>query len=155
MVRALCDSFPPLGTRDLARRTETDPGYVSRVLDLLDREDLILVGAQAIYLHTGEGDLAVAPYTTDADLASVPADLLPEPGLQECLEGAGFRRTPDIGIWGKQVPGDRPVSMTVDLLVPELLGARAGAPPGWDRTAIAWRARSGGSRRRWSIEPGW
>lgn len=41
IVRALCDSFPPLGTRDLAKRTRTDPGYVSRVLDLLDREDLI------------------------------------------------------------------------------------------------------------------
>lgn len=97
------------------------------LLDALDalggqRRAVILVGAQAIYLHTGEGDLAVAPYTTDADLAFVPADLLPEPGLQECLEGAGFRRTPDIGIWGKQVPGDRPVSVTVDLLVPELLG---------------------------------
>jgi hypothetical protein len=29
---------------------------------------LVLVGAQAIYLHTGDADLAVAEYTTDADL---------------------------------------------------------------------------------------
>ncbi|OGK79188.1 MAG: hypothetical protein A2X52_00930 [Candidatus Rokubacteria bacterium GWC2_70_16] len=86
------------------------------------RTAVILVGAQAIYLHTGEADLAVAPYTTDADLAFVPPDLLPEPRLHECLEAAGFRRTPDIGIWEKQVPGDRPVSVAVDLLVPELLG---------------------------------
>jgi len=27
-----------------------------------------LVGAQAVYVHVGEGDLAVPPYTTDADL---------------------------------------------------------------------------------------
>lgn len=86
------------------------------------RAAVILVGAQAIYLHTGEADLAVAPYTTDADLAFVPGDLLPEPGLQQCLEAAGFLRTSDIGIWAKQFPGDRPVSVTVDLLVPELLG---------------------------------
>jgi hypothetical protein len=29
---------------------------------------LVLVGAQATYLHTGDADLAVAEYTTDADL---------------------------------------------------------------------------------------
>lgn len=31
------------------------------------RSSLVLVGAQAIYLHTGEADIAVAPFTTDAD----------------------------------------------------------------------------------------
>jgi len=39
------------------------------------RDATILVGAQAIYLHTGDADLAVAEYTTDADLALDP-DLL-------------------------------------------------------------------------------
>ncbi len=33
------------------------------------RDAAILVGAQAIYLHTGDAELAVAEYTTDADLA--------------------------------------------------------------------------------------
>lgn len=33
-------------------------------VDQLDA--IVLVGAQAIYLHTGDADLAVAPYTTDA-----------------------------------------------------------------------------------------
>jgi len=41
IVRALCDFLPPLGVRDLASRSGTNPGYVSRVLDLLEREDLI------------------------------------------------------------------------------------------------------------------
>ena len=41
IIRALCDFVPPIGVRALAARTGTDPGYCSRVLDLLDREDLI------------------------------------------------------------------------------------------------------------------
>ena len=41
------------------------------------RDATILVGAQAIYLHTGDAELAVAEYTTDADLALDP-DLLDE-----------------------------------------------------------------------------
>ena len=53
-----------------------DPLYVAARRTLLDAleavemqlDALVLVGAQAVYLHTGEGDLAVAPYTTDADL---------------------------------------------------------------------------------------
>lgn len=48
---------------------------------------LVLVGAQAVYLHAGEADLAVAPYTTDADLALEPARLGPEPRLEEALRG--------------------------------------------------------------------
>jgi hypothetical protein len=48
------------------------------------------VGAQAIYLHTGDVDLGVAEYTTDADLALDP-DLLAEiPPLEQALESAGF-----------------------------------------------------------------
>ncbi len=34
---------------------------------------LVIVGTQAVYLQVGEGDLAVAPYTTDGDLAVEPA----------------------------------------------------------------------------------
>jgi hypothetical protein len=41
VVRALCDQAPPWGVRALAARAGTDPGYVSRLLDLLDREELV------------------------------------------------------------------------------------------------------------------
>jgi hypothetical protein len=41
IVRALCDFAPPVGVRELAARAKTDPGYVSRVFALLEREDLI------------------------------------------------------------------------------------------------------------------
>ena len=60
---------------------EPDRQYVvarSVLLDALDalgaqREAVILVGAQAIYLHTAAVELAVAEFTTDADLTLDPA----------------------------------------------------------------------------------
>lgn len=41
LVRALCDFRPPVGLRELAKRTGVDPGYASRVVDFLEREALI------------------------------------------------------------------------------------------------------------------
>lgn len=41
IARALCDWRPPVGVRELARRAETSPGYATRVLKLLEREDVI------------------------------------------------------------------------------------------------------------------
>jgi hypothetical protein len=41
VVRALCDYRPPRGVRELAMKTGTDAGYVSRVIALLEREDLV------------------------------------------------------------------------------------------------------------------
>lgn len=57
------------------------------------RDALILVGAQAIYLRVGESDLAVAPYTTDGDLAIDPRRLSDIPPLEKSLMGAGFPAT--------------------------------------------------------------
>ncbi len=74
-----------------------DPLYVNARRVLLDAltalepqlDSIVLVGAQAIYVHTGAvTDLAVAEYTTDADLAVAPADLRDSP----LLEGEGPRR---------------------------------------------------------------
>jgi hypothetical protein len=42
IVRALCDWRSPVGVRELARRTGTNPGYVTRVLSLLEDEDVIV-----------------------------------------------------------------------------------------------------------------
>jgi hypothetical protein len=41
VIRALCDFREPGGVRDLATKTGLDPGYVSRILALLDREMLV------------------------------------------------------------------------------------------------------------------
>jgi hypothetical protein len=64
---------------------DPDPLYVAARRVLLDALEaiephlgaLVLVGAQAAYLHAGEADLAVAPYTTDGDLALDPTRLEP------------------------------------------------------------------------------
>ncbi len=45
IVRALCDWRPPVGVRELARRAATDPGYTTRVLNLLRDEDVVRRGA--------------------------------------------------------------------------------------------------------------
>jgi hypothetical protein len=101
---------------------EPDAHYVAArraLLDVLEalgehRQSVVLVGAQAIYLITGEGDLAAAPFTTDADLALDPARLRPDPPLEAALGSAGF--TPargKVGTWTSRTGID------VDLLVPE------------------------------------
>jgi hypothetical protein len=41
LVRALVDGAPPFGIRRLAALAGTDPGYVSRLCDLFDREELV------------------------------------------------------------------------------------------------------------------
>lgn len=80
------------------------------------RDAVVLVGAQAVYLHTGDGDLAVAPFTKDADMALDPSLLHDVPELAEALGKAGFRPGEHPGSWLGQ--SDIPV----DLLVPATLG---------------------------------
>lgn len=90
-----------------------DPLYVAARTVLLDalealgsqRDATIVVGAQAIYMRTGEADLPVAPYTTDADLALAPGDLADEPHLEDLLGGAEFSQEgQQPGSWVKSVP---------------------------------------------------
>lgn len=90
-----------------------------------DQQDaVILVGAQAVYLHTGEADLAVAEYTTDGDIAIDPSALKSAPRLEESLTAAGFTQDlKEVGRWltTRQIDVD-PVTVKVDLLVPEAVG---------------------------------
>ena len=56
------------------------------LLDALDalgphRDAIVLVGAHAVYLRVGAADLAVAPFTTDGDLAIDPGVLAEIPPL--------------------------------------------------------------------------
>lgn len=100
-----------------------DPEYVAArrvLLDALDalrthRKAVVLVGAQAIYLQVGEGDLAVSPYTTDGDLAIDPRELDDEPDLARVLQAAGFELTVRPGSWTM-------AEVQIDLLVPASLG---------------------------------
>jgi nucleotidyltransferase-like protein len=98
---------------------------------------LVLVGAQAVYLHTGDSDVAIASHTVDADLAVVPERLHDDPHLEDAMRSAGFvndltRHQPGTWISRDGVP--------VELLVPEQLhtgGGRRGAriPPHSKRAA--------------------
>lgn len=127
---------------------ELDELYVMArrvLLDALDalgahREAIVLVGAQAVYLRVGESNLAVAPFTTDGDLALDPAILAEIPPLERALMGAGFYpKTKDsVGIWitKRATSGQVDTEVAVDLLVPASVrpgvGRRAARLPGHD-----------------------
>jgi hypothetical protein len=108
----------------------------SALLDALDaladqREALVLIGAQAIYLHTGAVPVALGEATKDTDLAIDPRALSDDPLLEEAMQRAGFHRNltdPQPGSWLS------PRGIPVDLMVPAALageGGRRGAriPP--------------------------
>lgn len=98
---------------------------------------VVLVGAQAVYLHTGNTDLAVAPTTTDADIALTPDRLHDKPLLEDALRAAGFIAGPNPGTW-RGTSG-----VAVDLMVPESLsgtGGRRGARLPLHGNRIARRA---------------
>ena len=106
------------------------------------RDALILVGAQAVYLRVGEGDLAVAPYTTDADLAIDPSRLAEIPPLEQSLRDAFFRpqSNQSVGIWvTTRTIAAKEVDISIDLLVPATAsrnaGSRAADLTGHDRKA--------------------
>ena len=42
LIRALADFRPPLGLREVAKRAGVDAGYASRIIDVLDREALVV-----------------------------------------------------------------------------------------------------------------
>lgn len=86
---------------------EPAPEYVAArriLLDALDaldehRDNLVLVGAQAVYHHTGAADLNVPLMTTDADLAINADGLADVPEIGDVLRSAGFTPGPNPGHW--------------------------------------------------------
>lgn len=82
----------------MQRVTFIDPGYVEARRVLLDALEalaphalaLVIAGAQGVYLRVGDGDLAVAPYTTDGDIAVNPESLAPDPTIEGVMTAAGF-----------------------------------------------------------------
>jgi len=89
------------------------------------RDALILVGAQAVYLRSEGADLAVAAFTADADLGIDRNRLSDLPRLEKAMEGADFslaadRATRQPGQWFRvvEIEGES-VEIPVDLLIPE------------------------------------
>jgi hypothetical protein len=101
----------------------------SALLDALDaledhRESVIVIGAQAIYLHTGSAQVALAEATKDSDLALDVRSLGDDPRIEVAMERANFRRNPESNQPGAWVS---PTGIPVDLMVPEAITIRARA----------------------------
>ena len=115
--------------------------YVAARMVLLDalealgsqREAIIVVGAQAVYLRTGDaGITGVAPYTTDADLVLAPFWLAAEPHIENLMRDASFEQKDDPGVWWKTVDiAGSPTDVEVDIMVPERY-----APAGGRRSVL-------------------
>jgi len=96
------------------------------------RVAVTLVGAQAVYLRVGDADIAVAPSTTDGDLALNPEELRAAPPLERLMRGAGFERRrgydgkPQVGVWARTDNMATGAQVTVDLLMPEAVATAAG-----------------------------
>lgn len=106
---------------------------------------LVLVGAQAIYLHTGDAEIAVAEYTTDGDVLINPQVLQPEPEIAEAMRSGGFSLAelegrPAVGIWAARYEiNSVPATVSVDLLVPKSIGGggrRAARIPPHEQGAV-------------------
>ena len=96
------------------------------------RSAVVVAGAQAIYLRAGAGELAVADFTTDGDLAVDPELLEDAPPLGDLMEEAGFSLAElqgalEPGIWeAPAVVNGVEVKIPVDLIVPEGVASSGG-----------------------------
>jgi predicted amino acid dehydrogenase len=116
------------------------------------KASVILIGAQAIYLRTGNATFALAEATKDSDLAIDTRELGEDPLLEEAMTSAGFILNPV-----SQQPGAwmSPNGIPVDLMVPEHLagsGSRAASasrptPSTLHAGRPDWRPRSSTSHR--------
>lgn len=87
------------------------------------RGAVIVVGAQAVYLHTGAIDLGVPEFTLDADITLDPDLLQAIPEIEAAMLGARFVRGNRVGVWiaPRSVAGT-PANVEVDLMVPDAVG---------------------------------
>ncbi len=131
----------PLPPRPPMIRSPYDPESVAARRVLLDAlaalrphgSAVIVAGAQAVYLRTGSTDLAIAPFTTDGDLALDPTRLGNDPRLGDAMEAAGFTLHRhegghlEPGAWERSTVVDgRDYLIPVNLIVPEAVAARPG-----------------------------
>lgn len=111
------------------------PEYVSARRALLDAlaaleehlDNLVLVGAQAVYQHAGEAELNVPMMTTDGDLAVNTHGLADAPEIGKLLRAAGFTPGSNPGHWIAAS------SVAVDLMV---VPHQAGTTRGSARAAL-------------------
>lgn len=118
----------------------------SAVLDALTalrehRDSIVVIGAQAIYLHTGGAPVAVAEATKDSDLAVDSRSVGNHPLIEEAMAKARFVLNPESGQPGAWLS---PAGMPVDLMVPDAIAgggnSSADVPPTVDELSVAPRA---------------
>ena len=88
----------PPGYRQGECVTDIDSIYVAARRVLLDAlqalqlhsDSMVLIGAQAVYVRTERTELAIAPFTTDADIALNPTSLGSTPEISRIMEDAHF-----------------------------------------------------------------
>jgi hypothetical protein len=95
----------------------------SALIDALEalskhKNSVIVIGAQAIYLHTGAADVALAEATKDSDLALDARSLGEDPRIEQAMQDAHFYLNPVSGQPGAWLS---PKGVPVDLMVPESL----------------------------------
>ena len=106
--------------------TSYDQHYIDARETLLDAVEAlgshsdaaILVGVQAVYVHTESVDdsFALSPFTHDADIALDPDPLANSPAIIDVMSRAGFRLTNPPGTFTKDG------GTQVDLMVPKAVG---------------------------------
>ena len=155
------------GPSDVSRPQDLDPRYVAARRVLLDAltvlaphgDAVILAGAQAVYLHTGAADLAIAPYTTDGDLVLDPLLLGEAPELRS---RDVRRRVPNLQLAARRprrarhLAGERlscrggdPGSGRSHRPRGRRVGHRADAPHASAATALALLGARSDSRQHW------
>lgn len=130
----------------MSRPGDADPVLVRArtvLLDALDalvdqRDAVIVVGAQAVYLRTGGVDVAIPESTSDGDLVLAPGLLVDDPLLEQAMRRAGFLPAlgDAVGTWTSQdgIPVDLMVPRSMDQAEsPRTRGARI--PPHDPRAA--------------------
>ncbi|MGC5165184.1 hypothetical protein [Luteimicrobium sp. DT211] len=106
----------------------------------LHLDALVIIGAQAVYLHTGTTEIALAEFTTDGDIAVDPDLLSSDPHVEEAMSAAGFAPDPRPSAVGSWIS---PRGVPVDLMVPDAVagaGRRSVRVPPHDSKAMR-RAR--------------
>jgi hypothetical protein len=123
------------GPSNASQHQDLDARYIAARRVLLDAltvlaphgDAVILAGAQAVYLHSGTADLAIAPYTTDGDLVLNPLLLGDAPELEAGMSAAGFHLQPqpgghvEPGVWlARASAAGEEILVPVDLIAPGL-----------------------------------
>ncbi|HEX7461388.1 MAG TPA: hypothetical protein VF317_04380 [Dermatophilaceae bacterium] len=108
----------PCGDADLLVKARTV------LLDALEalrqyQTAVVVIGAQAIYLHTGAAEVALPEATKDSDLALDTRVLPTDPRFEDAMTAAGFRQFGNPGNWQDHR------GIPVDLMVPEALAGAA------------------------------